>query len=361
MLKRKVMIIDDSVVARRAISEAIKSTDDIEVAALAANGRIALAKLPRVQPDVVLLDVEMPEMDGLETLSAIRAEYPSLPVIMFSALTGRGAKITLDALSLGANDYATKPTANGGSMQQQLGVDLFPKIRALCKAKGAPPTIDIVPTPVVWPRIRRSAETPSVVVVGASTGGPNALARVVADLKSPFPVPVLVVQHMPPIFTRLLAERLHHLSDLDVREAVDGEPLRAGRVYVAPGDFHLMVERRDRGVVTRLTQAPPENSCRPAADVLFRSAAAVFGHRTLAVVLTGMGRDGLEGCRQLYETGAQIVCQDEETSIVWGMPGYVARANLAHDVIGLEQLSDRINDRVLRPAHFREGKEVPPC
>ena len=345
MHKRRVMIIDDSVVARRAIATALEATPDIEVAASAANGRIALAKLPRVLPDVVLLDVEMPEMDGLQTLAAIRETYPTLPVIMFSALTGRGAKITLDALALGANDYATKPTANKGSLEEQLSVELIPKIRALSKPKGAPLTMDIVPSPARSPGSIAQPQRPQVVVIGASTGGPNALATVIGALPANFEQPVLVVQHMPAIFTKLLAERLDNLSPLNVREASNGDRVEAGSVYVAPGDFHLEVTREAETVALRLHQGPPENSCRPAVDVLFRSAAEAFRGRTLAVMLTGMGRDGLEGCRRLYDAGAQIICQDEASSVVWGMPGYVAKANLADAVIPLEGVAQQIEAR----------------
>ncbi len=346
MLKRRVMIIDDSVVARRAISNAIMATDDIEVAASAANGRIGLAKLERVKPDVVLLDVEMPEMDGLETLAAIRAEYPHLPVIMFSALTGRGAQITLEALALGANDYATKPTSAKGSMEDQLNVELFPKIRALCRAKGAPFSIDIEPAVARNKSVPRRNEPPEALVIGSSTGGPNALAEIVAGLPRLFPVPVLVVQHMPAIFTRLLAERLDRLTEMSVTEARNGDTIQRGTMYIAPGDYHLAVVRRDGHVVAALNQGPQENSCRPAVDVLFRSAAEVYGARTLAVVLTGMGRDGLEGCRRLYDAGGQIICQDEASSVVWGMPGYVARANLADDVVALSGIGDQIIKRL---------------
>ena len=346
MLKRRVMIIDDSVVARRAIATAIGTTEDIEVAASAANGRIGLAKLPRVKPDVVLLDVEMPEMDGLQTLAAIRQEYPSLPVIMFSALTGRGAQITLDALALGANDYATKPSASGGEMQTQLASDLFPKIRALCKGKGAPLTVDIPPTPTTQPAVRPGPQRPQILALGSSTGGPNALAEVIGALPESFPVPIVVVQHMPKIFTRLLAERLDNISPLAVSEAYDGAPLETGRVYIAPGDYHVVAQRSETGMVTALNQAPPENSCRPAVDVLFRSVAHAYGGNAIAVVLTGMGRDGLEGCRLLFNLGAQIVCQDEASSVVWGMPGYVAKANLADTVVPLSEISAEIMTRV---------------
>lgn len=356
MVKRRVMIIDDSVVARRAISNAIMATDDIEVAASAANGRIGLAKLERVKPDLVLLDVEMPEMDGLETLAAIRTEYPQLPVIMFSALTGRGAQITLEALALGANDYATKPTSSKGSMEDQLNTELFPKIRALCRAKGAPPSIDIEPAVERSRTPRRRTEPPQALVIGSSTGGPNALAEIVAELPRRFPVPVLVVQHMPAIFTRLLAERLDRLTELSVTEARDGDAIQRGTVYIAPGDYHLAVVRRQTRVVVELNQGPQENSCRPAVDVLFRSAAEVYGAGTLAVVLTGMGRDGLEGCRRLFDAGGQIICQDEASSVVWGMPGYVARANLADDVVALTGIGAEIIKRLrVEPSGVRAG------
>ena len=344
MQKRRVMIIDDSVVARRAIAEAIQATPDLEVAASAANGKIGLAKLPRIQPDLVLLDIEMPEMNGLETLSAIRDQYPSLPVIMFSALTGRGARFTLEALARGANDYATKPVADSGSLADQLGDDLFPKIRALCKTKGESLSIDLAPAQI---RTKRPhLKPPRCILIGASTGGPNALAAIVAGLSPQFPVPILVVQHMPKIFTRLLAERLDNLTPLTVREATNGDLVTAGTVLVAPGDYHLEVIGQPDAVIAQLHQGPPENSCRPAVDVLLRSAAKVYGSTASAVILTGMGRDGLVGCRELYDSGARVICQDEESSVVWGMPGYVAKANLADEVLPLDGISDYLNDSV---------------
>lgn len=350
MFKRRVMVIDDSVVARRAIAQAINGTEDLEVAASAATGKIALAKLPRIQPDLVLLDVEMPEMDGLQVLAAIREVYPSLPVIMFSALTGRGAKITLDALALGANDYATKPSAAGGPMEVQLAHDLFPKIRALCNPQRSPNTLDIPEGTAAVPTGPRLHERPKVLVIGASTGGPTALADVIGGLPADFPLPVLLVQHMPAVFTRMLSERLNDRSALRVKEAVDGEAIRPRFVYIAPGDFHLTAEFGGEVAVTRLHQGPPENSCRPSVDVLFRSVASVYGAKTLAVMLTGMGRDGLSGCQALYEAGAQILCQDEASSVVWGMPGYVAKANLADAVISLDRLAEQIAARAQGPS-----------
>ena len=346
MAKRRVMIIDGSVVARRAIANAIAATSDIEVAASAATGRIGLQKLQRVTPDVVLLEVDMPEMDGLQTLAEIRSVYPDLPVIMFSARTGKGAKTTLDALALGANDYVTKPEGTTELVEAQLADELFPKIRGLCKTRSAPLTIDVPPHPLRDESVPRRREVPHILVIGSSTGGPNALVKVIAGLPVPLPVPVLIVQHMPAIFTRKLAERLDNQTSLTVKEAADGDQIHPGHVYVAPGDFHLTVLRSGVHFLTSLNQDAPENSCRPAVDVLFRSVAISYGMRTLAVVLTGMGRDGLEGCRRLYDEGAQILCQDEATSVVWGMPGYVAKANLADDIVPIDDMAGQIGLRL---------------
>ena len=348
MSRIKVLIVDDSVVVRRILSDAIAATDDLEVAGIAANGHIGLAKLSRVQPDVVVLDVEMPEINGLETLAALRKTHPALPVIMFSSLTHLGAAATLDALALGANDYAMKPTAaNGRPSVEQIGEQLLPKIRALTgRASLALPDRH----PVVVPRTpppRPAGPAPvRIVALGSSTGGPNALAELIPALPERFPVPVVAVQHMPPVFTRLLAERLGSRSRLRVKEAEQGELLRPGTVYFAPGDWHLEVHSErgeDRAV---LHQGPQENSCRPAVDVLFRSLASAHGAGVLATVLTGMGKDGLAGAELLRERGAQILAQDEATSVVWGMPGYIAKAKLADRVLPIGELAGEILRRV---------------
>jgi len=349
MARIRVLIVDDSVVIRRMISDCLAADPDLEVVGTAADGHIGLAKITQLNPDIVTLDMEMPVMDGLETLKALRQTHPKLPVIMFSTLTERGASATLDALALGANDYVTKP-ANVGSVNaamQRIREDLVPKIKGLCRRPTVPAT-----KPLLRPSLPATASTtgPSridVVAIGVSTGGPNALAAMLPGLAAQFPVPVVIVQHMPPLFTRLLAERISTLPGLRAREGADGVALSAGDIWIAPGGFHMEVEKGATGTRLHLHEGPPECSCRPAVDVLFRSVARVFGPRALAVVLTGMGQDGMLGSQAIREAGGQVLAQDEASSVVWGMPGAVTEAGLAHKVLPLNQIAEEINRQVM--------------
>jgi two-component system chemotaxis response regulator CheB len=366
MAKIRVLVVDDAVVFRRLLAEELGRDPALDVVGTAANGRIALARMPQVAPDVVILDVEMPEMDGLATLAELRKSYPRLPVIMFSALTERGAAATLDALALGATDYFTKPAA-AGSMDASLQVireQLIPELKALCADRCRRPGAEDRAAPAAVPagdpgllpdgktprRPRASAGPVRVVAIGASTGGPNALAEVLRQLPADFPVPVLIVQHMPPMFTRLLAERLSAVCPLRVEEGKSGDVLEPGHARIAPGDYHLIAVRDGTRVRLLVHQDPPENSCRPSADVLLRSVAKTFGPDSLAVILTGMGQDGLRGCEAVSEAGGQVLAQDEATSVVWGMPGSVARAGLADRVLPLSLIADEVVRRV------RQGK-----
>jgi two-component system chemotaxis response regulator CheB len=345
MPKIRVLVVDDSVVARRLVTEALESDPACTVVGSAANGRIALAKIGQVNPDVVTLDVEMPEMDGLETLAAIRQTYPRLPVIMFSALTERAATATLKALTLGASDYVTKP--NGASLRdslQQVREQLLSKIRALGGVVGGDLRKASAPATTNARPVSDTSEV-RVLAIGCSTGGPNALTSVFEQLPAQS-VPIVIVQHMPPLFTRLLAERLRAHTGLNVKEAQGGEPLLPGEVWIAPGDHHLVVTRVGGSPRLAVNQAPPENSCRPAVDVLFRSVVACYGAGTLAVVLTGMGQDGLRGCELVREAGGQIVVQDEATSVVWGMPGFVANAGLADAVVPIGSVAAEVSRRI---------------
>jgi two-component system chemotaxis response regulator CheB len=350
MPKIHVLVVDDSVVFRRLVSEELSRDPEIEVVGTAANGRIALAKMTQVNPDLVILDVAMPEMDGLETLKELRKTYPRLPVIMFIALTERGAEETLDALALGATDYFTKP-ADVGGLDGSLRVireQLVPEIKALCRAaaqKEAPARFAAAGSPAAA-KPPSGTGTVRVLAIGASTGGPNALAEIFAKLPADFPVPILVVQHMPPMFTRLLAERLSAQSAIRVQEASSGCVLQPGQAWVAPGDYHMIVVKDGAQYRLLVHQDPPENSCRPAVDVLLRSVARSYGPDSLTVVLTGMGQDGLRGCEALRAAGGQILAQDEATSVVWGMPGYVAQAGLADRVLPLPMIAGEINQRV---------------
>jgi two-component system chemotaxis response regulator CheB len=351
--KTRVLIVDDAVVMRRLVSSVLEQDPDLEVAGVAANGRLALAKIPQCNPDVVTLDVEMPEMDGLETVSHIRKLYPKLPIIMFSTLTRRGAAQTLDALARGATDYVAKP-ANVGSVSdaiERLREELIPKIKAHCRSAAAvlsesqpalaalrrlPPLAASALT-----RLRTGNYGPAL-AIGTSTGGPNALNLLIPALPADLGVPVLIVQHMPPVFTAMLAERLNSCSAIRVHEAAHGQRIEAGHAYIAPGGKHLEVASSKGDVVAQLHEGAPENSCRPAVDVLFRSVAAVYGAGSLAVVLTGMGQDGLRGSEALREAGGRVLVQDQKSSVVWGMPGSVARAGLADEIVELENMARAI-------------------
>jgi two-component system chemotaxis response regulator CheB len=341
-----VLVVDDSVVVRRLIVDALDSNPDIEVVGTAANGRIALSKIDQLRPDVITLDIEMPELDGLGTLRELRKTHRALPVIMFSTLSVAGATATLEALAAGATDFVTKP-ANVGSVaesQRMIREQLVPKILSLGGMRVPTPVVAAPPrrVPLAAPRGGRI----NAITVASSTGGPDALAKVLAGLPANLPVPVLVVQHMPPVFTKMFAERLDRSSPLHVVEATDGMPVSAGTVYIAPGDRHLTVVGRGPTVTTRLTTGPPENSCRPAADVLFRTVAQVYGASTLAVVLTGMGQDGKRGCEALRAAGAEVVAQDQASSVVWGMPGAVVGAGLAHSVLPLAEIGGYLTTRL---------------
>ena len=351
----RVLVVDDSVVVRRMVRDALGADAGIEICGVAANGRIALALIDQCCPDLVTLDIEMPEMDGLEMLRHLRNQKPRLPVIMFSTLTQRGAVATLDALALGASDYVAKP-ANVGSVRDSIDsirTELLPKIKALCGTpraaavpnRSTPTSVFAKPggrTAITWPI--------DIVAIGTSTGGPNALAEVLPQLPEDLPAPVVIVQHMPPTFTRFLAERLNHQCQLTVSEAVDNQLLRPGNAVIAPGDLHIVLEQHGTNTHIRTLRSAPENSCRPSVDVLFRSVARVYGSCALGIIMTGMGQDGLRGASQLHDAGARIFAQDEATSVVWGMPGFVAQAGLAEKVLPLPEIAGEIVRRV-RESH----------
>ncbi|MFO1487639.1 MAG: chemotaxis response regulator protein-glutamate methylesterase [Verrucomicrobiota bacterium] len=351
MPKIRVLIVDDSVVIRKLLTDCLQADPDIEVAGTAANGQIALSKITQINPDLVTLDVEMPFMDGHQTVAAIRKTHPRLPIIMFSTLTEHGADATFRALSLGANDFVTKPSNVGsvGAAMEQIRLELLPRIKNLCRREpiAKPATTggaSACAAPVDRPR------GVDVLAIGVSTGGPNALAALLPELAVNFPVPIVIVQHMPPLFTRLLADRLGAACKCPAHEGRAGALLKAGEIWVAPGGLHMEVEKSPEGVRLRIHEGPPENSCRPAVDVLFRSVASVYGGRVLAVVLTGMGQDGLRGCEFIREAGGMILAQDEASSVVWGMPGAVSNAGLAEKILPLSELAAEINTRVFGAA-----------
>lgn len=414
------MLVDDAVVVRHVLTDTLSRDSELEVVGTAADGRLALEKLPSLNPDVVVLDVEMPNMDGIETLAVIKKQYPRIKVIMFSTLTSRGAAATMDALMLGADDYVCKP-ANVNSIGdaiERINDELVPRIKALHRSaqavRATPPTsarthstpdaatrfmappaaptapVHAASTPVTpiapstpsVPRVSPASPNvhttrpdvssssrnqaapsthtrpaapvvngiaggrPQILAIAVSTGGPNALATFLPLLPADLAVPVVIVQHIPPMFSKALADRLNTKCGLHVAEGEPGAVLQAGDIWIAPGDYHMVVQREGALVRLSTNQAPPENSCRPAADVLFRSVAATYGAHALGLVMTGMGNDGLKGAHELVNVGARVIAQDEASSVVWGMPGAVAHAGIADRLIPLEQLAGEVVARV---------------
>lgn len=341
----RVMLCDDSVTARGALARVLQSDPDIEVVARVGDGRQALAALDAApagaRAEVVLLDLEMPVMDGMTALPLILRREPKPIVIVASALTQRGASATMEALRAGASDYLPKPGAAGGGLAD-------PAFRAelLAKVKGwARMGQRRAARPAPAPRIARpvaAGARPRLICVGSSTGGPQALAAFIKRLPRQLPVPLVVVQHMPAGFTSMLARHLDTLGGPRVAEAAGGEALKPGQVLLAPGDRHLLIRGEGEQLVTQLSDAPPENFCRPAVDPTLRSIVAALGGRAQAVILTGMGHDGLAGCKALAAAGGTIWAQDEASSVVWGMPGAVAKAGLASELAPPEALGEAL-------------------
>lgn len=343
MAKIRVLIVDDSVVIRKLLSDTLASDSDIEVVGTAADGRIALQRLTQLQPDLITLDVEMPGLSGIDTVREVRKTHPKLPIIMFSTVTDHGSISTIEALSAGASDYVAKPS-NVGSVtagKEKIKLELSAKIKALCHRKTVFTRGPQLGVAASLPNGRCKGRY-SVLAFGTSTGGPNALAEIIPALPLGLPIPILITQHMPPLFTKTLATRLAQLSKLSVQEAQNGAILEAGKVYVAPGDFHMEVRRDGNRTLIHNHQGPQENSCRPAVDVTFRSLVDAYGGEVLAVVLTGMGQDGKLGARKIREAGGTILAQDEASSVVWGMPGAVVADGLADEVLDLKAIPARI-------------------
>ena len=359
----RVMVVDDSAVIRGLLTRALEQDPTIEVVASVPNGQMALTQLPRQPVDVVVLDIEMPVMDGLTALPQLLRLQPGLQVIMASTLTRKNADVSMRALRAGAADYVTKPSS-GGELHsaEAFKRELTDKVKALASAarggggagqrsarpaaaaqRAAAPSADIT--------LRQpSSQIPDILAIGSSTGGPQALFKLLGDLKGVLRLPVLITQHMPATFTTLLAEHLGRASGMDCHEAKDGEPIKAGTVYVAPGDWHMTVVAEGTSRLIRLNQDPPENFCRPAVDPMLRSMAPIYGARLQTVILTGMGADGAKGCEAVVAAGGQVVAQDEATSVVWGMPGAVATRGLCSAVLPIEEISGYLRRKVLRSA-----------
>ena len=346
----KVLIIDDSAVVRGLMARWIGADPRLEVAATCPDGEQGVRRAGELQPDLVVLDIEMPKMDGLTALPLILRAAPRARVVMASTLTRKGAEVTMRALSLGAADYAPKPEAGRVAGAEAYRTDLLAKLVALSPRQGVR-TPSAAPSPRPAPSGAKAAPRPgaaprpSLIAIGSSTGGPQALRDVMAAIPVDARAPVVIAQHMPKLFTAILAEHLTKCG-MPAAEARHGETLRAGRAYLAPGDWHFTVKAGGGGFIAELDQSAPVNFCRPAVDPLFRSAAAAAGRGLLAVVLTGMGSDGREGARFARETGAHVIAQDQATSVVWGMPGAVAEAGLADMILPLKDIGPEIARRL---------------
>ena len=348
----RVMVVDDSAIVRGFIARILESEPGIVVAATCANGQAAVQQAARLALDVIILDVEMPVMDGLTAVPKLLAANPQARIVMASTLTQRNASVSLEALSRGATDYVAKPSTSGISGHADFRRELLAKVTALGRsrpraARAPLATASDQPAAPHKPAhayvLRHAAPArPQALVIGSSTGGPQALMSVLAALPPGFTAPVLVAQHMPATFTAILAQHLARVTGRFCIEAMAGAILRPGSIVVAPGDFHLEVAREGTALVTRLNQAPAENFCRPSVNPLFRSAARVFGPEACAVMLTGMGSDGLDGARALAAAGAPVIAQDEASSVVWGMPGAVATAGLCTAVLPLAAIAGHV-------------------
>lgn len=336
----RVLVVDDSSVVRRTLNTVLSSDPNIELLTPAVDGQQGLDFAERNNPDLVILDVDMPRMNGLEVLAELKRKNPELPVVMFSSLVQKGSVITLDAISLGADDYYCKPSTTGADETiALLKKDLLPRIHACFRKNMSTSGFWKVSLPPRGhpkpPESKR--KTPEVLVLGASAGGPDALKSLLTSL-GPIPVPGLIVQHMPAEFTRSLADFLGSQTPHPVVEARDGDPLVKGKFLLAAGNYHMVVEKGVTPMV-RLNQGPEENYCRPAVDTTLRSVAQYYGAASLAVILTGMGQDGLVGCREISKAGGRILVQDQLSSVVWGMPGSVYKEGLAEEALTIGELS----------------------
>ncbi len=347
--KPRVLVVDDSAVVRGLVARWVEADARLELAATCADGEQGVKRAGELQPDLVVLDIEMPRMDGLTALPLILKAAPKARVVMASTLTRKGAEVTLRALSLGAADYAPKPEAGRVAGAEAYRTDLLQKLVALSPAARTPSQARVVraaptaPTPA--PRRYAVAARPEIIAVGSSTGGPQALRTLVAALPREARAPIVIAQHMPKLFTAILAEHLAK-AGLPASEAVPGETLRNGHVYLAPGDFHFTVKTGREGYVAELDQSAPVNFCRPAVDPLFASCAEAAGRAVLAVILTGMGSDGREGARKVREAGGQVIVQDEATSVVWGMPGAAVEAGLADMILPIHDIGAEVTRRL---------------
>ncbi len=347
----RVLIVDDSAVIRSVISQTLKDEPGIDVVGTACNGDIAIKKVKDLNPDVVILDIEMPVMDGITALPLILKEKPGVKVLICSTLSARGADITLRALSLGAAESILKPGAGSITSAQEFKRSLVQIIRSLhsVTARGSSSALEALAGSGAEKefRLHRSpfSTKPKVLAIGSSTGGPKALMELLARLTD-LPVPIVITQHMPKTFTAILAEHIQKICGLPCKEAAQGDVLRPGHAYVAPGDYHMAFAKKMDDVVIRLNQDPPENYCRPSVNPMLRGLISVYGGDILALILTGMGEDGLQACGDLIRSGGRVIAQDEATSVVWGMPGAVAMGGLCDAVLPLGDMPSWVDKAV---------------
>ena len=346
--KLRALVVDDSALYRKFVRNTLEDFSEVEVVGTAANGRIALERIESLQPDLITLDLEMPELDGIGVLQQLADQGSSVTAIMVSALTAEGAKTTNTALQLGAFDFVLKPTGKGpDESRQQLKADLDPKIKACItvlkhKRPTVSPASSIIKPAEAVQRMTESIKSlnkkPQVLGIGISTGGPAALNSLIPRLSGNFPCPILIVQHMPPLFTKSLADDLNKISALEVQEATHGMLPKPGQVIIAPGGKQMKVARLNGQPFIKVNDDPPERNCKPAVDYLFRSIAKHFGERSVGAILTGMGDDGTEGCKLLKQAGALILSQDEASCVVYGMPRSVIEAGLADHIASLNEM-----------------------
>lgn len=341
----RVLVVDDSAFIRKVISRILEKDQGIQVVGTADNGMEALEKIETLHPDVVTMDVEMPKMNGIEALRKIMSTKP-LPVIMLSGLTQEGANITLDALNMGACDFITKDSGNAGVGLFKIEEELLRKVKDVARRRvrmPAPkPEIQIQKKPA---RDRSANAAPNgdheIVSLGASTGGPPALQHILTSLSSSFPVPLVIAQHMPKLFTQSFAERLNHLSQITVKEAENKEPLKPGVALIAPGDCHMAVRKKGKETFIEL-MTDDRYIYRPSVDLLMDSVARTYNAKVVGVILTGMGSDGLAGFREIRSRSGYVIAQDEETSVVYGMPRVVVEARLANAVLPIQKIPEEI-------------------
>ncbi|MBJ7431004.1 MAG: chemotaxis response regulator protein-glutamate methylesterase [Gemmataceae bacterium] len=343
----RVLIVDDSSVIRRTLKTVLLSDPDFNLVGAGCDGKEGVELALKLKPDLVILDVDMPKMNGLEVLAELKKKNPELPIIMFSSLVQKGSLITLDAISLGADDYFCKPsTGSAEETIELLKKDLLPRLKAVFKKNQSSSGVFNLPQAakkVLKENIK--SVTPKILAIGVSAGGPEALKILLTTLP-PLPIPAIITQHMPAGFTKSLADHLNTQTKHAVTEAIDGDTLVAGKFLLAPGDYHMVLEPCLAGNKVRLNQNPPENYCRPAVDPMLRSVAKIYGASALTVILTGMGQDGLEGCKVIHKAGGKILVQDQATSVVWGMPGSVYKEGLAEEALSIHDLALAIMTRL---------------